>query len=384
MIDEPPLSLWGYLANGPIQFKSCIGRNWELSQLQKLQMQSRTSLQIAYIYGMQGLGKTTLVRHFLSRMEQSHRRTLYLCGLNQNTFLRRFICTLLDTSEMCDDERLRSQIKAIAKSSLVYFYLLQLSGTELNKPESKALNSLSKTRLYEVEVLSVMVLIQNLKQRAVSVIAIDGLHHLEERQLRVMQIFTKNMMIQPVLIIFALTDVFRFTYLPDWLHSSHPIQLKSLQPDSMDALANAEVNTKHLQPMADDTHKKMAVQRAKGNPSVLKALIKSKRPALDFPEEFFNNVQTMSTHLTEIEYRLLQFLAASGPSVSTDIIESFTSKLSKPSITLLHKLVRVGFLYPRSEAYIFRHTLIWEIVKSQMSDSNNNLVYPDHKCRLQA
>ncbi|ABE56429.1 hypothetical protein Sden_3153 [Shewanella denitrificans OS217] len=384
LIGDIPVSLWDYVRERPTQLIPCIGRDWELSLLQKLQLSSKTGLKTACVYGMQGLGKTSLVRHFLSRLDQTNWRALYLCSLDQGTFLRRFICTLLDISEIFDDEQLRFRIKMISTSPLVYFYLLRLSGLVLHKSELQAINNLSENRLHEVEVLSVMGLIQNFKQRKVSVLAIDSLHILNEGQLRVIKIFTQNMITQPILIIFSLTDVHRLLYLPDWLQSSNQIQLKPLQAIAMNALVNNEVEMNPCQPMKLAAYKKIVVQRARGNPLILKALIKSKRPDQDFPEEMVNSVQGMLTQLTGIECRLLQFLAACGPCVSIDTLELFNSQLSEPCICLLHRLVRIGFLYPRSECYIFRHILIWEIVKAQMNDSDTASVYSEQHNRLNA
>ena len=159
LIGDIPVSLWDYVRERPTQLIPCIGRDWELSLLQKLQLSSKTGLKTACVYGMQGLGKTSLVRHFLSRLDQTNWRALYLCSLDQGTFLRRFICTLLDISEIFDDEQLRFRIKMISTSPLVYFYLLRLSGLVLHKSELQAINNLSENRLHEVEVLSVMGLI---------------------------------------------------------------------------------------------------------------------------------------------------------------------------------------------------------------------------------
>jgi predicted ATPase len=384
LIGEIPISLREYVRAQPTQLIPCIGRDWELSVLQKLQLLSKTGLQTACVYGMQGLGKTTLVRHFLSRVDQSNCCALYLCSLDQGTFFRRFICTLLDISEIFDDDQLRFKIKLISNSPSVYFYLLRLSGLALNKSELQAINNLSENRLHEVEVLSVMVLIERFKKRKVSVLAIDSLHVLDEDQLRVIKIFTQNMITQPILIIFSLTDVHLFSYLPDWLQSSNQIQLKPLQPIAMDTLVNNEVEMNPCEPMKLAVYKKIVIQRARGNPLILKALIKSKRPGQDYPKEILNSVQAMTTQLTGIECRLLQLLAACGPCVSIATIELFNSQLSEPCICLLHRLVRIGLLYPRSECYIFRHILIWEIVKAQMNDCDTAAVYSERHNRLKA
>jgi predicted ATPase len=379
-----PISLWEYVRAQPTQLIPCIGRDWELSLLQKLQLLSKTGLQTACVYGMQGLGKTTLVRHFLSRLDQSQCCALYLCSLDQGTFFRRFICTLLGIPEIFDDDQLRFKIKILSNSPSVYFYLLHLSGLALSKSELQAISNLSEKRLHEVEVLAVMVLIQSFKKQKLSILAIDSLHVLDEGQLRVIKIFTQNMVTQPILIIFSLTDVHLLSYLPDWLQSSNQIQLKSLPPLAMDALVNNEVEINSRKPVALRAYNKTLIQRASGNPLILKALMKAKRPDQDFPEEMVNSVQAMLKQLTGIECRLLQFLAASGPCISIDTIELFNSQLSEPSITVLHKLVRIGLLYPRSESYIFRHILIWEIVKAQLSEGETVPVYLDNHYRLKA
>ncbi|SHO58910.1 AAA family ATPase [Vibrio quintilis] len=370
LMDDVPPSLWKYAVINQGEPEPCIGRDRELSQLQQLYKKAFERRQTVGVSGMHGLGKTNLIRHFLSHTVHTGKRVLYIHINPSFSFTARLSRLLLDISEKADDEVVRERIKACVKSSLLYFYLLRVTGVHLNPAEALALEKLSPGRLSDIEVLAVMVLLQQISQRKISVLAIDGLHEAEAHQLQWVRTFINNSATQPLLIILGITDVYQFSFLPLWLQQVEMIRLKPLDEATMISLANIFSDAQLSGKVVCDAHKHISVRRACGYPAILKMLIESHQPAQDCPEKLYQTIMVKFSQLSATQIRLLKFLACFGVAVSLKLIDMLFSRLSITAVTPLHELVCMGFLYPQQDAYIFRHVLIWEIVRKQVSEKD--------------
>lgn len=360
LIDEVPSSLWEYSAQHYPEITPCLGRIYELSQLRFLHQLSAQSRQSVCVYGEQGVGKTNLMSHFLRGTNEG---SLYVCVIKEAQLFEHLIRAILNLSEELDGARIRLKLKKVVKSPIIYFYLLRLVGLPLSRAEAAALEGLTLKRRKEIDILVLMVLIQNLRERKISILVIDGLQNLDASQVDEVQLLIKHTQNLPLLILFGVTCSLHFSSLPFLLQDSYLIPLKSLDYSTIVALADSIPFDSSIN-CVPDSHKVSAIARSEGNPRILKALLTSQYPIEVVPPELVQMVQRMVMTLNTLETKLLFFLVSIGRTIGVETIEQYLLSCTLTGIQQLNRLVSVGFLFPLSDGYKFQYKIIWEILQN--------------------
>ena len=374
LFEETPLSLWEYTVSQPHYSKPCLGRDWEIQQLQQLYALADHTQQTVCITGMQGLGKTHLINHFLSQIQFSSRQctdrhTLYVSMDPSDDALPLLSRQMLGVAIDASDSAIRNKAKTLAISSFSFLHLLTVLGVKLNEAEKNALSALSVSRLQELEKLTVLELIQSCTENDISVIAIDDLQYAESNHLNFIKTLVNNNVCSPFFLVLGTTNIKQFTFLPEWLAFTHKIDLKPLDNSATTVLAKILMSTQQLCPEQHQQRKKIAIERSKGHPGILEELLMSKGSVSNFPNDFHTKTLLTLRTLSIEQRQLLKVLAFLGTFFSITLVDRLLSKMLLKGIVHLHSLVCLGFLYPMSDGYCFRHFLIWEIVMKQINNA---------------
>ncbi|ADZ91958.1 hypothetical protein Marme_2728 [Marinomonas mediterranea MMB-1] len=370
LMEDVPLPLLNYAKAVQKGDEPFVGRDWELVQLQQLYNLNLSSQSAACIQGMQGVGKTALIKRFLDQLQHTNKHSVYVPIEPNDAFTRRFCRAILCISNDLDDASVRLVIKALANTSLLYFYLLDWVGVTLDSAERYALSHLSPSRLGELEALAMTLLVQKALESSVSAIAIDNLHAANSKQLHFIEEFIEISKKQRLFLILGLTDIGLFTYPPDWLKHAHTISLGALNDSACESLASFYTKPQSLPPSQLELLRQLSIKRSNGHPAILKALIESTQGDKVFPEPLYKTTIRTLLELTHVQVSLLKFIACAGMAVKVEVIDYFLSIKSVTGIKPVHDLVCLGILCPKSNCYVFRHLLIWEIVLSLVIDSD--------------
>ncbi|MFW7523428.1 AAA family ATPase [Vibrio ostreicida] len=375
LIDEVPNSLWEYSTQQYPEITPCLGRTYELSQLQLLHQLSAKSRQSACIYGASGVGKTNLISHFLRATNEGRKYSLYVCAMKERPFLAHLIRVVLNLSEQLDDDRIRLTLNKIVQSPPVYFHLLKLMGLPLSRAETAALEGLTSKRRNDTDVLALMVLIQSLKERNTAILVIDGLQNLDSREIAIVQRLIQHTQSLPIFILLAATYPLLSSPLACVLQSAYLIPLKSLDDSAMTAVADSIPFSCPINGNPN-SHKANAISRSQGNPRILKALLMSPHPV---PPELVQMVQKRITTLNSLETKLLYFLVSIGQKIDIDEIDQYLDSCRLTGIHQLNTLVSAGFLVPLADAYQFQYKVIWEALRVHVRQERANEVKSLHQ-----
>ncbi|WFB47067.1 ATP-binding protein [Vibrio coralliilyticus] len=362
LLDDVSPSLLEYTVQNYPEGFPCVGRTHELSQLRFVHHLAAERGQSACVYGMQGVGKTNLISHFLRSINVDKKCNLYISVTNESQLFEQLIRAVLHLPQELDSDVIRSNLKKVVKSPIVYFHMLRLMGLYLSRAETAALDGLSDNRRNEVDVLVLMVLIQRLKETGTSILVIDGLQSLGSRQAYVVQLLIEHTQNLPIFILLGVTCSLQFSTAPYQLPGTYLIPLTLLDHSNLVALADS-ISLSQPKKVASPSHKSIAISRSEGNPRILKALLTSQCSNETVPFELIEWVQRMMELLDTIETKLLYFLVAIGLTIELDEIDQYLMSCKVTGIRQLQKLVSVGFLHPLTDSYKFQHKIIWEALQ---------------------
>lgn len=318
---------------------------------------------------MQGLGKTHLIKHFLSRIKLTGGHALYINLSSSHDALLQLTRRMLNVELEASDEIVRTKVSTLMMSSLALFYLLQILGVKLNNAEKSTLRALSMERLEVLEQAIAVILIQHCVNSSVSTVAVDNLHDAPTDCLRFIKCLASNKAHLPFFLLLSAANIKQFTFLPDWLAFAHKIELRSLDEVTTKALAKHIIKVQHDNAIDARERERIAIKRAKGHPGILEELLMQGSSVFDIPSIFQQNTLQMLRNLSTEQRTLLKRLSLIGMFLSVTLIDKLLSNMVLKGVLHLHHLVRLGFLYPVSDGYCFRHFFIREIVMKQVNNA---------------
>ncbi|NAW59362.1 AAA family ATPase [Vibrio sp. V38_P2S17PM301] len=374
--DTIPTSLWHYCKRSNVSASQCVGRDWELNQLELLFLRSKTERVSVFVHGKKGVGKSHLIKFFVTNRARNGDNALYISDSDSTSYLSSFICHLLKISSNSDENQIRNKLTSIIKSPLVYLYLLNLMGVSLNDSERSALHVLSEERKAEITTLSVMVIIGQLVEQNISIIAFDELQELNCQQLSFIQLLVFHSKEQSVFFILSATNTHRFYVTPSWLQEYKKINLLPLIHSEAVNLATS-LTIENSQELSPTVIRQLAI-RASGNPLYIHWEAKC-RSIGKVSLAFIDMLKNMMMPLTQTEIDLLFFLARQGFEVKESIIESYLSKNRNIGVTAITALIMSGFIEPTFQSYSFQHPLLRDVINTQQelfTDKRLSIHYP--------
>nr|WP_253820538.1 ATP-binding protein [Vibrio pectenicida] len=358
--ESVPVALWQYSNRNNNSY--FVGREWELSQLEQLQYRSQTKGVVACVFGKKGMGKSHLIRHFLKSPCIISSNTLYIAPHDGMSYSSVFVHHLLKLPLGASSNLIRKHVTAIVKSPLVYLYILTLLGVDLTKSELSALQILSEKRCREVEVLSIMVMITQLVEQRILVVAFDELQDIGSVQFEFVRLLVTHAKEQSLLILLAGSNTDKLYGLPKWLRACHMINLSPLDKTESTKLAQWCFNS--CEHKLSSMLVEESVLRSEGNPLYLIWQYQYKKNEL--AGSFTALVDKMRTPLTQQQNHLLDFMAQQGCEVQEDTVESYLLTNQRSKLSDLTTLIMVGFIEPTFKSYTFQHPLLCEVIQSQL------------------
>ncbi|NQZ12456.1 MAG: AAA family ATPase [Algicola sp.] len=370
LIEGVPITPWsdGFGLNDSDGY--CIGRGWELQQLQLLysNVSHRKKGVTAYVSGMAGLGKTHMMESFLAQLQTvgvtqvtvNANRRVSAQGLSPLSYLCR---QLLGLPVDMDDRVGRQKAAVLCKTPDAFIRLMDWLGVELLPGEQNLLVTLKQTRNQQALMHATEALLRQLNQNTIWVLFIDDLHLADEDFVELIDALHRQIQTKPLLLLLCATNVGCFSHIPPWLDDAYCITLGALNGDDAKILAHSVAN----QPDSCQSSKQRAVERASGHPGLLTQLLQIERPCSTVPSPWVVMVMIQLKKLSGAELIGLQIAAVFGFYFTTEQVHLVLAYVTESAVYCrLPLLVYAGLIKHAGCEYCFQHPLIREVVINQL------------------
>ena len=373
LLPNSPLPAWLYNHLVSLSIEPCLGRDWELHQLHSLlnYVQSERSSKTIYVHGMTGSGKTHLLEHFIHSTRAAGKKDVYFTRQwsespqKQVFSIANLIKALLQVPDRASTSDIKEKAHLVASSSLSYFCILKLLGSQLSHEQIACLQKQSSSESNQMYRTVVTDLIRYAVHKQVAIVVIDDTHHLSVEALQFLRFFIDIPYAYPILFVVIAQHKDRFTTTPDWLSLAHNMPLQALDPATLHSLAKHYLLKKGVTVAKYQAKVALAIKRSAGNPEFLQQLLSSADPNANTPEKLqFYIDKTLSNMPPELS-ELFQFSALQGFHFNVSQLSQFTrQKHVNAPLCLAQKMLCSGLVIRRSDHYSFSHPLIWEGVKN--------------------